>query len=108
MRNLQSTRVILAVAVLAMAPAAALAQSAISGVVTDDTGGVLPGVTVEARSPVLIEQVKSAITDSQGQYRIVDLRPGTYAVTFTLPGFSGVRREGITLESNFVAKIDAQ
>ena len=85
----------------------AAAQSSIAGVVTDGTGAVLPGVVVEARSPVLIEQVKAGVTDGQGQYRIVDLRPGTYAVTFSLAGFSNVLRDGITLESNFVAKIDA-
>jgi hypothetical protein len=87
--------------------AVASAQSAVAGVVTDATGAVLPGVVVEAESPALIEQVKSGVTDGQGQYRIVDLRPGTYSVTFTLPGFSIVVRDGITIESNFVAKIDA-
>lgn len=92
---------------LLSAASVASAQSSIAGVVTDGTGAVLPGVVVEARSPVLIEQVKAGVTDGQGQYRIVDLRPGTYSVTFALAGFSTVLREGITLESNFVAKIDA-
>jgi hypothetical protein len=73
-----------------------LAQS-ITGTVRDDSGAVLPGVTVEAASPALIEQSKSAVTDATGQYRIVDLRPGTYVLTFTLPGFSTVRREGLQL-----------
>ena len=71
----------------------AWAQSAIAGVVKDATGGVLPGVTVEASSPVLIEKVRATATDGEGQYRIIDLRPGVYAITFTLPGFntSGAR-----------------
>jgi hypothetical protein len=85
----------------------ALAQSALAGVVKDASGGVLPGVTVEAKSPVLIEGVRSAITDSQGQYRIVDLRPGVYTVTFTMPGFAVVSREGIELVANFTAPINA-
>jgi hypothetical protein len=63
------------------------AQSAIAGVVKDTSGAVLPGVTVEASSPALIEKSRSVVTDSQGQYKIVDLRPGTYAVMFTLAGF---------------------
>ena len=66
-------------------------QSALAGVVRDSTGGVLPGVTVEAASPALIERVRSVVTDSAGVYRIVDLRPGAYTVTFTLPGFQTVR-----------------
>ena len=78
-------------------PAAAYAQAAITGVVKDTSGAVLPGVTVEAASPVLIEKVRSVVSDDTGQYRIVDLPPGTYSVTFTLPGFSTVKREGIEL-----------
>jgi len=77
-------------------------------VVTDESGAVLPGVTVEASSPVLIEKVRSVVTDSTGRYRIVDLRPGDYAVTFTLPGFNIVRREGITLQGTFAATVDAK
>ena len=76
--------------------------------VTDDSGAVLPGVTVEASSPVLIEKVRSVVTDTTGRYRVVDLRPGTYSVTFTLPGFSVVRREGIALEGTFTATVDVQ
>src|SRR6185295_10571073 len=87
-------------------PAAAYAQAAITGVVRDTSGAVLPGVTVEAASPVLIEQVRSVVSDDTGQYRIVDLRPGTYSVTFTLPGFSTVRREGIELSGTFVATVN--
>src|SRR6266850_1733295 len=91
-------------------PAAAWAQSEsgnIAGVVRDTSGAVMPGVTVEAASPALIEKVRSATTDGQGLYRIVDLRPGTYIVTFTLPGFSTVRREGIELSGRFTATVDA-
>ena len=67
--------------------------------VRDASGAVLPGATVEAASPVLIEKVRSVLSDSTGQYRIVDLRPGTYALTFTLPGFSTVKRDGIELRA---------
>lgn len=82
-------------AVVLLLPAAALAQSSIVGGVTDNTGGVLPGVTVEAASPVLIEGSRVAITDGTGRYAIVDLRPGTYTLTMTLPGFSTFVQEGI-------------
>jgi hypothetical protein len=77
-------------------PALAFAQSgsAISGVVKDSSGAVIPGVTVEASSPALIEKVRTVVTDAAGVYKIVDLRPGTYALTFTLSGFSTVKREG--------------
>ncbi|MDO8681386.1 MAG: carboxypeptidase-like regulatory domain-containing protein [Acidobacteriota bacterium] len=84
------------------------AQSALTGVVKDDSGGVLPGVTVEARSPVLIEKVRTVVTDDAGQYRIVDLRPGVYQMTFTLPGFGTVTREKIELISNFTATINIE
>ena len=87
-------------------PAAVFAQAAITGVVRDTSGGVLPGVTVEAASPVLIEKVRSVVSDDTGQYRIVDLRPGTYSVTFSLAGFSTVRREGIELSGTFVATVN--
>jgi len=92
---------------LLLAPGPARAQS-IGGVVTDTTGGVLPGVTVEARSPALIEQVRAAITDGSGQYQIVALETGVYTVTFTLPGFSTLVREGVELSTGFTANIDAQ
>ena len=85
----------------------AWAQS-ISGAVTDNTGGILPGATVTAASPVLIEQQRVAITDSQGLYTIVDLRPGEYTVTFGLPGFSTVLREGVVLTTGFTANIDGE
>ena len=95
-----------ALVVILLLPAAAFAQAAITGVVKDASGAVLPGVTVEAASSVLIEKVRSVVTDDTGQYRIVDLRPGTYVVTFTLPGFSTVKREGIELSGDFVATVN--
>src|SRR5581483_4778218 len=88
-------------------PSAALAQASIAGVVRDSSQAVLPGVTVEASSPALIEKVRSAVSDATGQYKIVDLRPGTYTVTFTLPGFSIVKREGLELTGSFTATVDA-
>src|SRR5881275_1325002 len=96
-----------ALLVLLLLPSAAYAQAAITGVVKDASGGVRPGVTVEAASPALIEKVRSVVTDDTGQYRIVDLRPGTYSVTFTLPGFSTIKREGIEITGTFVATVNA-
>jgi hypothetical protein len=87
--------------------AAQAAQASIVGVVQDSSGGVLPGVTVEASSPALIEQSRSVVTDTAGRYAIVDLRPGTYAVTFALPGFKTVKRDGIVLEGSFAATVNA-
>ncbi|MCY4599826.1 MAG: carboxypeptidase regulatory-like domain-containing protein [Acidobacteria bacterium] len=80
----------------------------IGGTVSDTTGGVLPGVTVEARSPDIIEQVRTAVTDGSGQYLIVALEPGTYSVTYTLPGFTTLVREGIVLSTGFTASVDVQ
>src|SRR6266853_1725034 len=100
-------RAALAAACLALMSSAAYAQTALAGVVKDTSGAVLPGVTVEAASPVLLEKLRTAVTDDQGQYKIVDLLPGTYTVTFTLPGFSTVMRQGIELTSNFTAAIHA-
>jgi hypothetical protein len=74
--------------------------------VRDVSGGVLPGVTVEAASPALIEKVRTAVTDGEGRYNIVDLRPGTYSVTFTLGGFNTLRREGIVLTAGFTAAVN--
>ena len=100
----------LAVLVMFSAPSA-WAQSAttgaIAGVVRDASGAVLPGVTVEASSPALIEKIRVGVTDSQGNYKIVELRPGTYKVTFTLPGFATLVREGITLTAGFTATANA-
>src|SRR5262245_29931510 len=80
---------------LALLPASAYAQATLSGVVKDSSGAVLPGVTVEVSSPALIEKTRSATTDGAGVYQIVNLRPGTYAVSFTLSGFSTVKREAV-------------
>jgi hypothetical protein len=88
-------------------PHAAAAQSAIAGVVRDASGAVLPGVTVEASSPVLIERVRTVVTNAQGQFTIVDLRPGTYRVTFTLSGFNTFVRDEIELPTDFTATINA-
>ncbi|MBI4521475.1 MAG: TonB-dependent receptor [Gemmatimonadetes bacterium] len=88
-------------------PTAAYAQASVTGLVRDSSGGVLPGVTVEAASPALIEKVRAVVTDSSGRYRIVDLPPGAYSVTFTLPGFAIVRREGVELSGNFSATVNA-
>lgn len=90
------------------ASAPAFAQASINGIVRDTSGAVLPGVTVEAASPALIEKVRTVVTDGTGQYAIVDLRSGTYTVTFTLPGFNTVRREGIELGGSFSATINAE
>ena len=87
------TRAFIFLASLSSIPSVAHAQASIAGVVKDSSGAVLPGVTVEAASDVLIEKVRIAVTDSTGQFRVVDLRPGTYSVTFKLTGFSAVRRE---------------
>src|SRR5262245_48878031 len=83
-------------------------SGSIAGVVRDATGAVLPGVTVEASSPALIEKARTVVTDEQGEYKIVDLRPGTYTVTFTLAGFSTVRREGIELATGFTASVNGE
>ncbi len=88
-------------------PAVAHAQSAIAGVVKDTSGAVLPGVTVEAASDVLIEKTRSVVTDGEGAYRIVDLRPGTYTISFILPGFQTFKREGLQLPANFTATVNA-
>src|SRR3954464_12834190 len=107
MRRILS-RVVVGVVCLAVWPTIASAQtSSIAGVVKDASGGVLPGVTVEAASPALIEKVRSAVTDGEGQFKIINLRPGTYSVTFTLTGFSNIKREGIELTSDFTASVNA-
>lgn len=93
---------------LILLPSVASAQASITGVVRDLSDAVLPGVSVEAESPALIEKVRSVVTDGSGQYRIENLRPGTYTVTFTLPGFSTVKRESIELSGSFVATINAE
>ena len=107
MRTFFSRSLLVLLAVLLL-PAAASAQAAITGVIRDASFGVLPGVTVEASSPVLIERIRSVVSDDRGQYRIVDLRPGTYSLTFSLPGFSTNLREGIELTGTFVATVNAE
>src|SRR5687767_2138983 len=99
---------ILVGALTAFGPAVASAQSSIVGVVKDTSGAVLPGVTVVAASPALIEKVRTAVTDSQGLYSIIDLRPGVYSVTFSLSGFQTARRENIDLPSAFTATINGE
>jgi carboxypeptidase family protein/TonB-dependent receptor-like protein len=107
MTSSRIVRSALVLAALLLLPTVARAQSAFAGVVKDATGAVLPGVTVEASSPVLIEQTRSVTTDASGAYRIENLRPGIYTLTFSLPGFSSVKREGIDLPSNFTSTINA-
>ena len=89
-------------------PALAHAQASIAGTVKDTSGAVLPGVNVEASSPALTEKTRSVVTDSTGTYRIVDLRPGDYTVTFTLVGFATVKREDIQLTGSFTAAVNAE
>jgi carboxypeptidase family protein len=101
------TVVVLVLACLVVLPASAAAQSQIAGTVKDESGGVLPGVTIEAASPALIEKTKSAISDANGRFTIVDLRQGTYKVTFSLTGFSTVVRDGVELPANFTATVNA-
>src|SRR3977135_103034 len=93
---------------LLLAPAVARAQSAIAGVVKDTSGAVMPGVTVEAASSALIEKVRSVVSDEQGQYKIHNLVPGTYSVTFTLTGFGAFKREGLDLPPSFTATVNAE
>ncbi len=92
---------------LVAAPSVLFAQASIVGTVKDSSGAVLPGVTVEASSPALIEKSRTVVTNATGQYAIEDLRPGTYTVTFSLSGFSTVKREGIELTGNFIATVNA-
>ena len=100
-------RVLVAMAVVWLLPSIAHSQS-LAGVVRDSSGGVLPGVTVEASSPALITKVRTSVTDDAGQYRIPDLPPGAYKVTFTLPGFATVVREGLELTGGGVMTIGAE
>ena len=94
-----------------LVPYAAAAQrgnATLTGVVRDGSGAVLPGVTVKASSPALIEKTRAVVTDSSGQYRIVDLRPGVYDVSFMLPGFKTVKREALQLNADFTATVNAE
>jgi hypothetical protein len=99
---------VLAALGIVVVPVFASAQvlGSIAGTVRDGSGAVLPGVSVEASSPALIEKIRTAVTDGSGQYRIVNLPPGTYTVTMTLPGFNTARREGVEISANFTATVD--
>src|SRR5438445_1541789 len=101
----RTVRGLIGFVLLLMCPALATAQT-VAGVVKDTSGAVLPGVTVEASSPVLIEKVRTAVTDGEGQYKIVGLLPGAYVVTFALTGFNTVKREGIELSAGFTASVN--
>jgi len=110
---MSANRVVRVVMVLClqMAPAIVWAQAesgSIVGIVKDSSGAVLPGVAVEAASPALIERVRTTVADEQGRYRIADLRPGVYTITFDLPGFSPLRREGLELTTGFTATVNAE
>ena len=100
------TRAAWLIAMLVLLPTAARAQSVFAGTVKDSSGAVMPGVTVEVASPALIEGVRSTVTSESGQYRVVDLRPGTYKLTFTLPGFNTVVRDAVELPANFTSTIN--
>jgi len=99
---------VLLVAALALLPTSAWAQASIAGATRDTSGAALPGVTVEASSPALIEKVRTTVSDERGLFRIVSLPPGTYTVTFALQGFNQVKREGVELSGSFIAQIDAE
>jgi hypothetical protein len=97
-RQLKSVSVTLALALVALLPRSSAAQttaSTIAGVVKDTSGAALAGVTVEAESPALIEKVRAVVTDGEGQYKIIDLRPGDYTIKFTLQGFNTYKRDGV-------------
>ena len=102
------SRVALVFAIGLLIPRLLFAQASLAGVVKDTSGAVLPGVTVEAASPALIEKTRTAVTDSTGQYRIENLRPGTYSVSFTLVGFSTTKREGVELTSFITTSLNTE
>src|SRR5688572_1502756 len=105
MRRFASVLVLSGVTLLL--PSLAAAQGAIAGIVTDTSGAVLPGGTVEAAGPAIIENVRSVVPDGTGRYQIVNLPPGAYTVTFTLAGFNTFRRQGVELTGNFTATVHA-
>src|SRR5579884_1148560 len=106
MRRLSAAAFLLASVLLT--PRSALAQATLAGVVRDPSQAVLPGVTVEASSAALIEKVRTAVTDGSGQYRITELPPGTYTLTFTLAGFGTVKREGVEVTGSGVIPINVE
>src|SRR5882757_3140119 len=101
-------RIVTALACSLLLPSTGWAQAGLAGSVKDASGAVLPGVTVEAASPALIEKTRSVVTDNSGNYKVENLRPGVYSVTFALPGFNTVKRDGIELTGSFVASINAE
>src|SRR5712692_8905445 len=101
-------KLVMVLASIVCASSAAYAQGSIVGVAKDTSGAVLPGVTVEASSPALIEKTRTGITDGTGQYQIMNLAPGTYSITYTLTGFNTVKREGIELTGTFTATVNAE
>lgn len=105
---MRGMKTLLILAALALGPAAAFAQTTLAGTVKDPSGAVVPGVTVEASSPVLIEKIRTATTDAAGQYRIESLQPGTYTVTFTLAGFSTLKRDDVLVSGTGVVKRSLQ
>ena len=108
MRFIAKVSTACAFAVLVLMPSLVFAQATLTGTVKDTSGAVLPGVTVEAASPALIEKVRTAVTDGNGRFQLVDLRPGAYTVTFTLAGFNTFKRDGITLSGSGATNIDAE
>lgn len=104
----RGVRTLVLLIVLAGIHSHAWAQATIAGVIQDTSGAVLPGVTVEAASPALIEKVRTAVSDGNGRYRIEDLRPGPYTVTFTLAGFVTLKRDGVLVSGSAVIAVDAQ
>src|SRR5687768_13465685 len=100
------SKILFVVAASLAIPGIAFAQASVTGAVRDQSKAVLPGVTVEASSPALIEKVRTAVTDGSGQYRITNLPSGTYRINFSLPGFSSVQRDGIELAGTFTATVD--
>ena len=101
-------RALAAVMLFVLAPGVVYGQATLAGIARDASGAVLPGVTVEAASPVLIEKVRTSITDDTGRYSIPDLRPGEYRVTFTLPGFRTIVREAVAVSGTAVVTINAE
>src|SRR4029079_1864917 len=102
------TRPLLVLTAVLLVPCAAYAQSSIAGIVRDASGAVMPGVTVEASSPALIEKVRTTTTDDSGRYQITVLPVGTYKVTFALQGFSTGERDNVILTTDFTANVNAQ